>query len=259
MGCLLKDRNILIMGVANKWSIAWGIVQKFHHEGAKLALTYYGDKSKQNIIKLLEEEGINDSILISCDVTEDEDIERAFGELKDNVGVLHGIVHSIAHAKKEELQGAYYDTSREGFLMAQNISAYSLVSVTKHAKHLMTEGGCISTLTYLGSERVVKNYNVMGVAKASLEASVRYLAADLGHEGITVNAISAGPIKTLAAKGVKNFSSLLKGFEETAPLKRLVTIEEVANTALFLCSNLATGITGEVIHVDCGFSILATL
>lgn len=259
MGCLLKDRNILVMGVANKWSIAWGIVQKFHQEGAKLALTYYGDKSRDNITKLLEDEGIEDFILISCDVTKDDDIERAFLELKDKVGVLNGVVHSIAHAKKEELQGYYYDTSREGFLMAQNISAYSLVSVTKHAKPLMTQGGCIATLTYLGSERVVKNYNVMGVAKASLEASVRYLAADLGESGITVNSISAGPIKTLAAKGVKDFSSMLKGFEETAPLKRLVKTEEVANTALFLCSDLGTGITGETIHVDCGFSILATI
>jgi len=259
MGSLLKDKKILVMGVANKWSIAWAIAQKFHKEGAKLAFTYYGEKSEENLKKLVAEEGINDSIFISCDVTNDDDIKKAFNELKDDFGVLNGVVHSIAHARKDELQGAYYNTSREGFLMAQNISAYSLVTVTKHAKELMSEGGSIITLTYLGSERVVKNYNVMGVAKASLEASVRYLAVDLGEEGITVNAISAGPIKTLAAKGVKNFNSMLKGFEEVAPLKRLVSTEEVANTALFLCSDLGTGITGETIHVDCGFNIIATI
>lgn len=256
MSNLLKNKNLLIMGVANKWSIAWGIAQKFHKEGANLAFTYYGEKSKDSLLKLLDEEGIVNPILISCDVTSDDDIEKAFSELKEKFGVLHGVIHSIAHAKKEELQGNYYDTSREGYLMAQNISAYSLVAVTKNAKPLMIEGGSIVTLTYLGSERVVKNYNVMGVAKAALEASVRYLAADLGPEDITVNAISAGPIKTLAAKGVKDFSKMLKEFENVAPMRRTVKTEEVANTALFLCSDLGTGVTGENIHVDCGYHIL---
>jgi len=256
MGGLLKDKNVLVMGVANKWSIAWGIAKKFHEEGAKLAFTYFGQKSKDNIEKLLEEEGISDKILISCDVTQDEDIERAFNELKENMETLHGVVHSIAHAKKEELQGYYYNTSREGYLMAQNISSYSLVAVTKYARPLMTEGSSIVTMTYLGGERVSPNYNVMGVAKAALEASVKYLASDLAEEGITVNAISAGPIKTLAAKGVKGFTKMLKEFEKRTPMKRAVKTEEVANTALFLCSDLSTGITGENIHVDCGYHIL---
>jgi enoyl-[acyl-carrier protein] reductase I len=256
MGGLLKDKNVLVMGIANKWSIAWGIAKKFHEEGAKLAFTYFGQKSRDNIEKLLEEEGISDKVLISCDVTKDEDIERAFSELKEKMEVLHGVVHSIAHAKKEELQGYYYNTSREGYLMAQNISSYSLVAVTKYAKPLMTEGGSIVTMTYLGGERVAPNYNVMGVAKAALEASVRYLASDLGEKGITVNAISAGPIKTLAAKGVKGFTKMLKEFEKRTPMKRAVKTEEVANTALFLCSDLGTGITGENIHVDCGYHIL---
>ncbi|RKD27552.1 Enoyl-[acyl-carrier-protein] reductase [NADH] [Caminicella sporogenes DSM 14501] len=256
MGNLLKDKNILIMGVANKWSIAWGIAQKFHKEGANLAFTYYGDKSKESLLKLLEEEGIDNHLLISCDVTKDEDIENAFLNLKEKFGVLHGVVHSIAHAKKEELQGNYYNTSREGYHMAQDISAYSLVAVARNAKPLMTEGGSIVTLTYLGSERAVKNYNVMGVAKAALEASVRYLAVDLGPENITVNSISAGPIKTLAAKGVKGFNQMLKEFENVSPMKRTVKTEEIANTALFLCSDLGTGITGENIHVDCGYHIL---
>ncbi len=236
MGGLLKDKNVLVMGIANKWSIAWGIAKKFHEEGAKLAFTYFGQKSRDNIEKLLEEEGISDKVLISCDVTKDEDIERAFSELKEKMEVLHGVVHSIAHAKKEELQGYYYNTSREGYLMAQNISSYSLVAVTKYAKPLMTEGGSIVTMTYLGS--------------------VRYLASDLGEKGITVNAISAGPIKTLAAKGVKGFTKMLKEFEKRTPMKRAVKTEEVANTALFLCSDLGTGITGENIHVDCGYHIL---
>lgn len=256
MGGLLKDKNVLVMGIANKWSIAWGIAKKFHEEGAKLAFTYFGQKSRDNIEKLLEEEGISDKVLISCDVTKDEDIERAFNELKENMETLHGVVHSIAHAKKEELQGYYYNTSREGYLMAQNISSYSLVAVTKYARPLMTEGGSIVTMTYLGGERVAPNYNVMGVAKAALEASVRYLASDLGEKGITVNAISAGPIKTLAAKGVKGFTKMLKEFEKRTPMKRAVKTEEVANTALFLCSDLGTGITGENIHVDCGYHVL---
>lgn len=256
MGNLLKNKNILIMGVANKWSIAWGISKKFINEEANVAFTYFGEKSKSNLVKFLKQEGIENPKLISCDVTKDEDISRAFKELKDSMGVLHGVVHSIAFANKEELNGFYYDTSREGYLMAQDISAYSLVAVSRYAKPLMTEGGSIITLSYLGSERVVKNYNVMGVAKAALEASVRYLAADFGPDNITVNSISAGPIKTTSAKGVRNFSKLLKGFEEVAPMRRLVKTEEVANTALFLCSNLGTGVTGENIHVDCGYHIV---
>lgn len=256
MGNLLKDKNIMVMGVANKWSIAWGIAKKFIEEDANVAFTYFGEKSKANLEKFLKEENVKNPLLISCDVTKDEDIEKAFEELKEKIGVLHGLVHSIAFANKDELKGFYYDTSREGYLMAQDISAYSLVAVSRYAKPLMTEGGSIVTLSYLGSERAVTNYNVMGVAKAALEASVRYLAVDLGTENITVNSISAGPIKTTSAKGVKDFTKLLRGFEEVAPMKRLVKTEEVANTALFLCSNLGTGVTGENIHVDCGYHIV---
>lgn len=256
MGKLLKGKNILIMGVANKWSIAWGIAKKFIKEEANLIFTYLGDRSKTNLEKFLKEEGIENPTLISCDVSKDEDIENAFNEIKKEVDVLHGIVHSIAFANKDELQGFYYNTSREGYLMAQDISSYSLVAVSRNAKPIMTEGGSIITLSYLGAERAITNYNVMGVAKAALEASVRYLAVDLGMDNITVNSISAGPIKTTSAKGVRNFTKLLKGFEDVAPLKRLVTTEEVANTALFLCSYLGTGVTGENIHVDCGYHIV---
>ncbi|MFZ5969155.1 MAG: enoyl-ACP reductase FabI [Bacillota bacterium] len=254
MSSLLQGKNILIMGVANKWSIAWGIAQALHKAGARLAFTYQGERSEEHIAKLTED--IPNKILIPCDVRSDEEIERVFKTLEKEFGVLHGVVHSIAHAKKEELEGLYMDTSREGYMMAQDISAYSLVAVTKYAKPLMTEGGSVITLTYLGGERVVPNYNVMGVAKAALEASVRYLAADLGKENIRVNAISAGPIKTLAAKGIRNFNNLLKDFEEKVPMGRLVSTEEVANTAVFLCSDLSTGITGENIHVDCGFHVM---
>lgn len=254
---LLENKNIVIMGVANKWSIAWGISDKFIDEGANLIFTYMGDRSKKSLEKLLNEKGYENYLLVECDVTDEENLDNAFSEIGKKYGTIHGLVHSIAHAKKEELAGEYLNTSREGFLMAHNISAYSLVAASQRAVPMMTEGGSIVTLSYLGAERVIKNYNVMGVAKASLEASVRYLSKDVGMKEITVNAISAGPIKTLAAKGVGEFSKLLEVFEERSPMGRLVKTEEVANTALFLCSDLATGITGEVLHVDCGFSVLA--
>jgi len=254
MNGLLKDKNILVMGVANKWSIAWAIAQACHREGARLAFAYQGDRILESLTKLTEE--IPNALLIPCDVTKDEEIQKAFCILEESFGVLDGVVHSIAHAKKEELEGRYLDTSREGYLMAQEISAFSLVAVTRAARPLMKKGGSIITLTYLGGERVIKNYNVMGVAKAALDASVKYLAVDLGLENIRVNAISAGPVKTLAAKGVKNFTSMLKEFEQKSPMGRLIETEEIANTAVFFCSSMSSGITGEVIHVDCGYNIL---
>lgn len=254
MNSLLKDKNILIMGVANKWSIAWAIAKACHREGARLAFTYQGDRALESLIKLTEE--IPNVVLIPCDVTKDEEIQKAFCILEESFGILDGVVHSIAHAKKEELEGRYLDTSREGYLMAQEISAFSLVTVARAARPLMKKGGSIITLTYLGGERVIKNYNVMGVAKAALDASVKYLAVDLGLENIRVNAISAGPIKTLAAKGVKNFTSMLKEFEQKSPMGRLIELEEIGNTAVFFCSSMSNGITGEVIHVDCGYNIL---
>lgn len=253
---LLKDKNILVMGVANKWSIAWGVAKQLQVHGANVIFSYYGDSSLKNLEKLLVEEGFNGAQVLECNVTVDEEIDLAFKKLGQIVPVLHGVVHSIAHAKKEELAGRYVDTSREGFRMAQDISAYSLVSVCKYAESLMTEGGSVICMSYLGGERVVKNYNVMGVAKASLEASVKYLAYDFGPQNIRVNTISAGPIKTLAAKGVANFGDLVRNFESKAPLQRMVTQDEVGKTAVFLLSDLSSGVTGENIHVDCGYHVL---
>lgn len=253
---MLKDKNILVMGVANKRSIAWGIAQSLHEAGANLVFTYQGERLKASVEELVSSLGEKRTILIPCDVTNDEDVKQAFAILKEEVGVLHGVAHCIAYAKSEDLEGAFVATSRDGFALAHDISAYSLVSVTNAAHELMTEGGSIVTLTYLGGERVIPNYNVMGVAKAALEASVRYLAADLGQNNIRVNAISAGPIRTLAAKGIRNFTDLTKGVPEKAPLGRMVDQREVGDTALFLFSHLSRGITGEVIHVDAGYNIM---
>jgi len=251
---LLKDKNILIMGVANKWSIAWGIAQACHAAGAKLILTYQGDRTKASVSQLVGD--MSNVTLLPCDVAIDQDISSLFDSIKSKFGILHGLVHSIAYSKREELEGNYYDTSRDGYLLAQNISSYSLTALARSAKDLMVEGGSIITLTYLGAERAVPNYNVMGVAKAALEASVRYLAADLGKDNIRVNSISAGPIKTVSSKSVKDFSSFLKTYEEKAPLRRISSAEEVGDTAVFLLSNMSRGITGENIHVDSGYHIL---
>jgi enoyl-[acyl-carrier protein] reductase I len=253
---LLQGKNILIMGVANKRSIAWGIAESLSKAGANLIFTYQGERLKKNVEELAATLNQEKNILIPCDVTSDEDIERAFAEIKEQVGVLHGVAHCIAFAKAEDLEGEFVTTSREGYALAQDISAYSLVAVANKAREVMTEGGSIVTLTYLGGERVVPNYNVMGVAKAALEMSVRYLASDLGKSNIRVNAISAGPIRTLAAKGIKNFNSIIKTITEKAPLGRMIDQSEVGDTALFLFSPLSRGITGEVIHVDAGYHIM---
>ncbi|UFJ41695.1 enoyl-ACP reductase FabI [Brevibacillus humidisoli] len=256
MNTLMKGKNILIMGVANHRSIAWGIAQSLSRAGANLIFTYQGERLRDKVAELAATLDQPEQILIPCDVTKDEDIVQAFGEIKEKVGVLHGVAHCIAFAKTEELEGEFVNTSRDGYALAQDISAYSLVAVAREARQLMTEGGSIVTLTYLGGERVVPNYNVMGVAKAALDASMRYLASDLGKDQIRVNAISAGPIRTLAAKGVRNFNSMLKEIEEKAPLRRTVDQSEVGDTALFLFSQLSRGITGEIIHVDAGYSIM---
>lgn len=253
----LTGKTFVVMGVANKRSIAWGIARSLHEAGARLIFTYAGERLEKNVRELAETLEGNEFLVLPCDVTVDEDIERCFAQIKEQVGTIHGLAHCIAFANKEDLDGDFVDTSREGFLLAHNISAYSLTAVAKYAKPLMTEGGSIMTMTYLGGERVVKNYNVMGVAKASLDASVRYLAADLGKDGIRVNSISAGPIRTLAAKGISDFNSILKDIEESAPLRRTTTQEEVGDTAVFLLSDMARGITGENIHVDSGFHIIA--
>ncbi|ASS90550.1 MAG: enoyl-[acyl-carrier-protein] reductase FabI [Bacillaceae bacterium] len=252
----LEGRNIVVMGVANKRSIAWGIARSLHEAGARLIFTYVGERMEKSVRELVDSLGREDYLVLPCDVTKDEEIEQCFEKIKSEVGVIHGIAHCIAFANKEELSGEYLNTTRDGFLLAHNISSYSLTAVAKTARPLMTEGGSIVTLTYLGGERVVQNYNVMGVAKASLDASVKYLANDLGKENIRVNAISAGPIRTLSAKGISDFNSILKEIEERAPLRRTTTQEEVGDTALFLFSDLSRGITGETIHVDSGFHIL---
>jgi enoyl-[acyl-carrier protein] reductase I len=253
---LLEGKNIVVMGVANERSIAWGITKSLHSAGANLIFSYRQERSKKKLVKLLEKNEIEAKFITSLDVSDDESIQNAFQEIKEKVGVIHGLIHSVAFAKREELQGDYADTSRDGFLLAQEISAYSLVSVSKAAKELMTEGGSIVTQTYLGSERVVPNYNVMGVAKASLEASVRYLAEDLGKHNIRVNAVSAGPIRTLSAKGVSGFNEKTHVIEEKAPLRRNVDQDQVGDATLFLVSDLARGITGEVLHVDSGYHIV---
>ncbi|MBM7702541.1 enoyl-ACP reductase FabI [Metabacillus iocasae] len=252
----LENRTFVVMGVANKRSIAWGIARSLHEAGARLVFTYAGERLEKNVRELADTLDRNDSIILPCDVTNDEDIQACFNQIKEEVGMIHGLAHCIAFAKSEDLEGEYVDTSRDGFLLAHNISSYSLAAVSKAAKELMTEGGSIVTLTYLGGERVVENYNVMGVAKASLEASVKYLASDLGKHNIRVNAISAGPIRTLSAKGISGFNAILKDIEERAPLRRTTTQEEVGDTAVFLFSDLARGITGENIHVDSGFHII---
>ncbi|MGZ9587137.1 enoyl-ACP reductase FabI [Paenibacillus marinisediminis] len=254
MSQVLAGKNIVVMGVANDRSIAWAIAQSLAAQGARLAFTYESERVEGRVRKLAET--IPNSVILPCNVTVDEEIDTLAAQLKEEFGVLHGLVHSIAFAKTEELEGLYAETSRAGFALAHDISAYSLVAVSKRLYPLMTEGGSIMTMTYLGAERAMKNYNVMGVAKAALEASVRYLANDLGQFNVRVNAISAGPIRTLAAKGISDFNSILRQVEEKAPLRRTTDTAEVGDTAMFLMSPWSRGITGEVIYVDSGYHIV---
>ncbi|MEM7164655.1 MAG: enoyl-ACP reductase [Planctomycetota bacterium] len=250
----LSGRKGLVLGVANNRSIAWGIAQSLRDSGAELGFTYQGDKLKGRVEPLAEELGVK--LLLPCDVTNPDEVETLFARVKDEWGKLDFLVHSLAFAPKEELEGQYLKTSRNGFLMAHDISAYSLTALAQQALPLMSDGGSIVALTYLGGERVVPGYNVMGVAKASLEMSVQYLAHDLGPQGVRVNAISAGPVNTLAARGVSGFTKMMDIVGDRAPLKRNVTLEEIGCTASFLISPLSSGITGEVIHVDAGFHVL---
>jgi enoyl-[acyl-carrier protein] reductase I len=252
---MLKDRFGVIFGVANKRSIAWATAQALSSAGARLAFNYQGERLRENVESLAAE--IPGSIVLPCDVTKPEEVDSFFDAIKKEFGRVDFLIHSIAFAPKEDLQGEFLTTSRDGFLLAMEVSAYSLVTLSRASAPLMTNGGSIVCMSYYGSEKVVANYNVMGVAKAALEASTRYLAADLGKHNIRVNAISAGPINTLSARGVANLSTMLKYHAERAPLKRNVEPSEVGNTALFLCSDLSSGITGDVIHVDCGFNIMA--
>ncbi|CAN5222863.1 MAG: enoyl-ACP reductase FabI [Pyrinomonadaceae bacterium] len=252
---MLENKNGIIFGVANKRSIAWASAQAVLDAGARLAFTYQNERLRENVEGLTKD--IPDTLLTQCDVTKPEEVTETFARFNEKYGRLDFLVHSLAFAPREALEGEFVNTSREAFLTALDISAYSLAELARAAAPLMTEGGSIISMTYYGAEKVVPNYNVMGVAKAALEASTRYLAADLGKRNIRVNAISAGPINTLAARGVGNLSTMLKHHADRAPLRRNVEAREVGNAALFLCSPLSTGITGEILHVDCGYNIMA--
>lgn len=252
---MLKNKCGIIFGVANKRSIAWATALALHGAGARLAFAYQGERLKENVEKLTGD-SMPESLLLPCDVTQQEQVEETFRRVGKEFGRLDFLIHSIAYAPREALDGEYLDTSREAFLTALEISAYSLAQLARAATPLMTEGGSIIAMTYYGAEKVVAGYNVMGIAKAALEASTRYLANDLGPRNIRINAISAGPIQTLSARGVADFSTMMKHHAERAPLRRNVQASEVGNTALFLCSPLSSGITGEVIYVDCGYNIM---
>ena len=252
MSQLLAGKTAIILGVANKWSIAYAIAESYRREGARLILTYQGERQKLTVEDLGKDLGA--AMVLNCDVTKEDELAATVAALSGER--LDVVVHSIAFANREDLSRPFLETSRDGYLLAQEVSAYSLVSVARAFAPLMTEGGSIMTLTYLGAVRVVQNYNVMGVAKAALEACVRYLANDLGARNIRVNAISAGPIKTASARGIKDFSSVLDGVSAVAPLKRNTDPAEVGDTAVFLGSALGRGVTGNVIYVDAGFQVM---
>ncbi len=252
---MLAEKKGLILGVANKRSIAWAITQAAAHAGAELALTYLGDKLKGKVESLAETLP-GSTPLYPCDVTDDDDIAALGERLAADFGRLDFVVHSVAFADRNDLEGTFVNTSRKGYHLAQDVSSYSLTAIARMAAPLMSEGGSIVAMTYLGAARAVRNYNVMGVAKAALEASVRYLAADLGEKQIRVNAISAGPINTLAARGISGFTDILDHVASVSPLRRNVEVDEVANATAFLLSPLSSGITGETIYVDCGYNIV---
>jgi enoyl-[acyl-carrier protein] reductase I len=255
---LLKDKKGLIFGVANNLSIAWGIAQEAAAQGATLGFTFLNEALERRVRPLAE--SLNAPLILPCDAGNDEQIDAVFAAVDEHWGgQLDFVVHSIAYAEREDLQGRFVDTSRKGFATALETSAYSLVAIAQRAAQRMASGGSMITLTYHGSQQVVPNYNVMGVAKAALEASVRYLAADLGTQNIRVNAISAGPIKTLSAKGISGFSNMLKGSVEVAPLGRNIETSEVGKSAVFLLSDYSSGITGEVLYVDAGLNIRACI
>ncbi len=251
---LMDGKNALIFGVANNKSLAWGITQALHEAGANIGLSYAIPQLEKRVFPLAESIGC--TFVERADANNDDELDAVFAKAKEHFGRLDVLVHAIAYATREDLSGQYIDTSREGFKIALETSAYSLVALAKRAAPLMTNGGSILTLTYYGAEKVMPRYNVMAVAKAALECSVRYLAYELGPQNIRVNAISAGPVKTLAASGIAGFRTMLKFSEEAAPLRRLITQEDVGNTALWLASDLGSAITGETIYVDAGYNIL---
>ncbi len=254
MNGLMAGKRGLIMGLANDKSLAWGIAKALHAQGAEMAFSYQGDSLAKRVRPLAAEVGSD--FLIDCDVSDMDKLDAAFAEIEARWGSLDFVVHAIGFSDKNELRGLYVDTSLENFLLTMNISAYSFVAVTKRARALMPNGGSIVTLSYYGAEKVIPHYNVMGVAKAALETSVKYLAMDLGPENIRVNAISAGPIKTLAASGIGDFRYILKWNELNSPLRRNVTIEDVGGAGLYLLSDLASGVTGEIHHVDAGYNVI---
>lgn len=252
---MLDGKKGVIFGVANERSIAWAIAQALRQEGMELAFTYAGEALKSRVMPLAESVGAK--IILPCDVSDDGQIQSVFETLQKEWGCLDALVHSLAFAKKEELKGEFYNTTRDGFRLALDVSAFSLVALTKAALPLMEgKGGTIVTLSYYGAEKVISNYNVMGVAKAALETSVKYLAADLGPKNIRINTISAGPVKTLAAMGITGFKGILDMVETKSPLRRNVTQEDIAKTALYLLSGLSSGVTGEIVHVDAGYNIM---
>jgi enoyl-[acyl-carrier protein] reductase I len=253
---LLEGKTALVLGVANKWSLAYAIAQAFRREGATLVLTYQGDRQKETVEELGKELGA--ARILPCDVQKEQELEQLARALKEG-GRLDAVVHSIAFASREDLSRPFLETSRDGYLLAQEVSSYSLIAVARTVAPLMTQGGSITTLTYLGSTRVVTNYNVMGVAKAALESSVRYLAGELGAGQIRVNAISSGPVKTASARGIKDFSKVLDAVMQRAPLRRNTDPAEVADAAVFLASDLGRGVTGNILFVDAGFQIMGLI
>ena len=250
---ILQGKKGLVIGVANNRSIAWGIAEAAKNAGAELAFTYLNEALEKRVRPLAEKVGSN--LILPCDVQKDEDLDKVFAAVKEQWGQLDFIVHSVAFANGDDLKQGFSDTSRAGFSLAMDISAYSLVAVAQRAKHIMKPGGSIITLSYLGARQVVPHYRVMGVAKAALEACVRELSADLGEQGIRVNAISAGPIRTLAASGISDFKQLVNAFEVRAPLRKLVSIEDVGQSGVYLLSDMSTAVTGEIHYVDCGFNV----
>lgn len=253
---LLKGKNIVVTGLTNEKSISWGVVKSLHEQGARLVFTYRKEKSLRKIMKLTKDKNIEPLCIVSLDVLDEGSISAAFKEIEAKVGNIHGLVHSVAFAPLEELQGEYIDTTREGYRIAHESSVYSLVALASHARKIMRDGGSIVTQTYIGSERVIPNYNIMGVAKAALEASVRYLAEDLGKHGIRVNAISSGPIRTSASVAFPDIYEKMSRIEAIAPLRRNVDQDEIGDVSMFLLSYLSRGITGEVIYVDSGYHVI---
>jgi len=251
---LLKGKRALIFGLANDHSIAWGIAQALHREGAVVGFSSVESLMEKRVKPLAAR--LDSPFVEPCDVQQDEDIRRVFAKWQDQFGTLDILVHAVAFANKDDLKGEFMSVSREGFLLAQDVSAYSLVALSREARPLMTDGGAILTLSYYGAEKAVANYNVMGVAKASLEACVRYLAVDLGKEGIRVNAISAGPVRTLSASGVSGFKKMHKLFEQISPMRRPLSIDDLGNAAVYLCSEMSRGTTGEIHYVDGGYNII---